>query len=81
MVRTTCFHCRAHVFILVTGTKIPHAAWCDQEKKKNFFFCPCPYLGSDKAMAPNSSTLARKIPGREEPGRLQSMGSLRVRHH
>ena len=31
-------------------------------------------------MAPHSSTVARKIPWMEEPGRLQSMGSLRVRH-
>ena len=29
-----------------------------------------------KAMAPHSSTLAWKIPWSEEPGRLQSMGSL-----
>ena len=29
-------------------------------------------------MAPHSSTLAWKIPWMEEPGRLQSMGSLRV---
>ena len=29
---------------------------------------------------PHSSTLAWKIPWMEEPGRLQSMGSLRVRH-
>ena len=28
-------------------------------------------------MAPHSSTLAWKIPWTEEPGRLQSMGSLR----
>ena len=34
----------------------------------------------EKAMAPHSSTLARKIPWVEEPGRLQSMGSLRVGH-
>ena len=34
----------------------------------------------EKAMAPHSSTLAWKIPRMEEPGRLQSMGSLRVRH-
>ena len=33
-----------------------------------------------KAMAPHSSTLAWKIPCTEEPGRLQSMGSLRVEH-
>ena len=31
-------------------------------------------------MAPHSSTLAWKIPWMEEPGRLQSMGSLWVRH-
>ena len=34
----------------------------------------------EKAMAPHSSTLAWKIPWTEEPGRLQSMGSLRVKH-
>ena len=34
----------------------------------------------EKAMAPHSSTLAWKIPWTEEPGRLQSMGSLGVRH-
>ena len=28
-------------------------------------------------MAPHSSTVAQKIPWMEEPGRLQSMGSLR----
>ena len=32
----------------------------------------------EKAMASHSSTLAWKIPWREEPGGLQSMGSLRV---
>ena len=32
------------------------------------------------SMAPHSSTLAWKIPWMEEPGRLQSMGSLRVGH-
>ena len=34
----------------------------------------------EEAMAPHSSTLAWKIPWTEEPGRLQSMGSLRVGH-
>ena len=32
----------------------------------------------EKAMAPYSSTLAWKIPWTEEPGGLQSMGSLGV---
>ena len=34
----------------------------------------------EKAIAPHSSTLAWKIPWMEEPGGMQSMGSLRVRH-
>ena len=41
------------------------------------------YLGINlpkETMAPHSSTLAWKIPWTEERGRLQSMGSLRVRH-
>ena len=35
----------------------------------------------EKAMATHSSTLAWKIPWMEEPGRLQSMGSLGVGHN
>ena len=31
-------------------------------------------------MAPHSSTFAWKIPWMEEPGRLKSMGSLKVWH-
>ena len=34
-----------------------------------------------EAMAPHSSTLAWRIPGTEEPGGLQSMGSRRVGHN
>ena len=37
-------------------------------------------LWVEKAMAPHSSTLAWKIPWTEEPGGLQSMGSLGVGH-
>ena len=36
------------------------------------------FFGTPWAMAPHSSTLAWKIPWMAEPGRLQSMGSLRV---
>ena len=39
-----------------------------------YFYC----IVLEKAMATHSSTLAWKIPWMEEPGRLQSMGSLRV---
>ena len=35
----------------------------------------------DKAMAPHSSTLAWTIPWTEQPGRLQSMGSIGVGHN
>ena len=35
---------------------------------------------SEKAMATRSNTISWKIPWAEEPGRLQSMGSLRVGH-
>ena len=34
----------------------------------------------ENKMATHSSVLAWKIPRMEEPGRLQSMGSLRVEH-
>ena len=34
----------------------------------------------EKEMATHSSILAWRIPGTEEPGELQSMGSLRVGH-
>ena len=36
---------------------------------------------AEKAVAPHSSTLAWQIPWTEEPGRLQSMGSLGVGHN
>ena len=49
--------------------------------------CLCPHFPFmktpvmlEKAMAPHSSTPAWKIPWMEEPGGLQSMGSLRVGH-
>ena len=35
----------------------------------------------EEITTPHSSTLAWKIPWTEEPGRLQSMGSLRVGHN
>ena len=40
-------------------------------------YCPPP---AEKAMATHSNTLAWKIPWTEEPGGLQSMGSLGVGH-
>ena len=57
------------------------------EKKKNLvsiwhsLALPVELYLPEKAMAPHSSTLAWKIPRTEEPGRLQSMGSVRVGHN
>ena len=42
------------------------------------FLCAYIETGMEKAMAPHSSTLAWKLPWMEKPGRLQSLGSLRV---
>ena len=42
--------------------------------------CRTLFLLVEKEMATHSSTLAWKIPWTEEPCRLQSMGSQRVRH-
>ena len=56
---------------------------------KRSVFIPIPKKGNAKEcsnyrtialISPHSSTLAWKIPWTEEPGRLQSMGSLRVGH-
>ena len=38
------------------------------------------YSALEKEMATHSGTLACKIPWTEKPGRLQSLGSQRVRH-
>ena len=54
------------------STSIPTFFWYNFNQQRKF--APL------DAMAPHSSTLAWKIPWTEEPGRLQSMGSLRVGH-
>ena len=57
-------NCHLH-FLLFSCKVLSHSLW--------------PHgLQQQKAMAPHSSTLARKIPWTEEPGGPQSMGSLRV---
>ena len=53
---------------------------CFKDSKININFNIILELLTEKAMAPHSSTLAWKIPWTEEPGGLQSMGSLRVGH-
>ena len=44
------------------------------------FTFPFHFHALEKEMAPHSSAPAWRIPGTEEPGRLQSMGSRRVGH-
>ena len=53
----------------------------DTMEKCQTLFLGAPKSLREKTMAPHSSTLAWKIPWTEEPVRLQSMGSLRVRHN
>ena len=49
------------------------------ECKLRLFIYICLHI-LEKAMAPHSSTLAWRIPWTEDPGGLQSTGSLRVGH-
>ena len=56
-------------------------AFLDEKVSLHEELGPCMPSHSEKAMAPHSSTLAWKIPCMEEPGGLQSMGSLRVGHN
>ena len=51
-----------------------------QNLQYTFLILPSIHIVPEKAMAPHSSTLAWKIPWMEEPGRLQSKGSLGVGH-
>ena len=58
----------------------------NQMKMNYAVFCSAPdsylvpALLSEKAMAPHSSVLAWRVPGKGEPGGLPSMGSHRVGH-
>ena len=57
-------------------TSATHKNWVPHPPKLTHLLTPA----SEKAMAPHSSTLGWKIPWTEEPGGLQSMGSLGVGH-
>ena len=66
------------------GSKITADGDCSHEIKKHLLLGRKVMTNLDsileKAVAPHSNTLSWKIPWMEEPGRLQSMGSCRVRH-
>ena len=80
-----CKNCPTHMEgTLVSncyGNKLPPTGWLKTtqitllkfQRSEASFSC-------NQAMAPHSSTLAWRIPWKEEPGRLRSMGSLRVGH-
>ena len=65
---------------MTTGKTLALTRWTIVGKVMSLLFNMLSRLIREKAMAPHSSTVAWKIPWMEEPGRLQSMGSLRVRH-
>ena len=70
------------------GRKSPRALRCLKEYpnylcnriESDILLCLLGYDHRPIDNCPLLSTLAWKIPWMEEPGRLQSMGSLRVRH-
>ena len=65
---TSCFFHLAYCFKVYVVACISTSFWWEW------------IMFSEKAMAPDSSTLAWRIPWTEEPGGLESMGSLRVGH-
>ena len=83
-------HCLLESLVAYDDHKLPQGFWCKKGKETK----PAPlglvlytkkwlstFWSWGEAMAPHSSTLAWKIPWTEEPGRLQSMGSLKVGHN
>ena len=66
----------SHLY-MTTRKTIALTIWTLSAKRCLCFLICCLGL-SEKAMAPHSSTLAWKIPWTEEPGGLQSVGSLEL---
>ena len=58
---------------------IVHGVTKSQKRLSDFTFT-FHFHALEKEMAPHSSVPAWRIPGTREPGGLQSMGSLGVRH-
>ena len=63
---------------MTTGKTIALTRWTFVGQVMSLLFNILFRFVMEKALAPHSSTFAWKIPWMEEPGRLQSMGSLRV---
>ena len=79
-----CFNFFIFTLFQVVSTHISYSVlsilcrWFTTSIEVHFFIVTSK---SEKAMVTHSSTLAWKIPWMEEPGRLQSMQSLRVGHN
>ena len=71
------------VFCLFNKIIVSYITKCVVEPSKKWWLGYLKQLTRyiEKAMAPHFSTLAWKIPWMEEPGRLQSVESLRVGHN
>jgi len=77
VVKNPFFHCRGQVLHPWSRNEDHHMPPITAGGIKR---CVCVYTLLEKAVTPHSSTLDWQIPWTEEPGRLQSMGSQRVRH-
>ena len=69
-----------HLMSFISSCSVSIIAFTLNMFKNCWLFGGWSTISSEKALAPHSSTLAWKIPWTEEPGRLQSVGSLRVEH-
>ena len=63
-----------------TGSLVVCCLWGRWVRHDSDFTFTFYFHALEKEMATHSSNLAWKIPWMEEPGGLQSMGSLRIRH-
>ena len=62
------------------GSLVYHSPWSHKELDETWVQLLGQEDPLEKGKATHSSILAWRIPGTEEPGGLQSMGSSRVRH-
>ena len=65
---------------MTTGRTIALTIWIFVGEVISLLFNALSRFATEKEVATYSSILAWKIPWMEEPGRLQSLGSLRVGH-
>ena len=79
--KNTGVGCHFLLQILGINSWKKYEKWHYSHVKNMKYLCIYFRIGVSNLMATHSSTLAWRIPWREEPGRLQSMGSQRVGHN